>query len=201
MKHILIVLIVATVALASSVGWHHYSATRITEAQQQLKVRAWLSVLPEGSYDNRPLEHPLPLPEPALSHSTIVAAYLATLRGQPSAVVLHNRFQGYEGPIDLLVAIDPQGRLVATKVLEQQETPGLGARIAETGSPWLQGFSGRSHGNTPETAWALKRDNGQFDQIAGATVTSRAVIHGVQDALRYFDQQARLWLPERSIHE
>lgn len=201
MKHLLIVLTVGVMTLAASVGWQQYSATQITEAEQQLKNRTWLSVLPPGSYDNAPLQQPLPLPEPELAHSTVVAAYLATLQGQPAAVVLQSRFQGYEGPIDLLVAIDPQGRVIASRVLQQRETPGLGGLVAEPEGAWLKGFNGRSNGNTPEPAWALKRDNGQFDQIAGASITSRAVIHAVQDALRYFDQQASVWLPGRGTHE
>lgn len=201
MSRVLLVLVVALLALGVSVGWQHISAPRIADAGQQLKARTWLSVLPDGSYDNRPLQQPLALPDASLAHSRVMAAYLATLQGRPSAVVLHSRVQGYEGPIDLLIAIDPQGRVIASRVLQQQETPGLGARVAEPGASWLRGFNGHSSGNTPETAWALKRDNGQFDQIAGASVTSRAVIHAVQDALRYFDQQAPVWLPEKDTHE
>ena len=86
--------------------------------------------------------------------------------------------------------------MIASRVLQQQETLGLGARIAEPGNTWLQGFNGHGQGNTPDSAWALKRDNGQFDQLAGASVTSRAVIHAIQDALRYFDQHAPQWLNE-----
>ncbi|MEG0636769.1 MAG: FMN-binding protein, partial [Pseudomonas sp.] len=77
---------------------------------------------------------------------------------------------------------------------QQDETPGLGGKLAETGNPWLGAFAGRSQANTPQSAWALKRDQGQFDQLAGASVTSRAVIHAVQDALRYFDAHAAQWL-------
>ncbi|MNN74177.1 Electron transport complex protein RnfG [compost metagenome] len=102
--------------------------------------------------------------------------------------MLHSQTPGYAGQIELLIAIDTQGRLIASKVLRQQETPGLGARLVEPGNPWLQSFIGTSRQTTPDAAWALKRDNGQFDQLAGATVTSRAVIHAVHDALRYFDE-------------
>lgn len=201
MSRLLIVLMVGVVTLAASVGWQQYSATHIIEAEQQLRTRTWLSVLPPDSYDNHPLQQPLPLPDPVQVHSSLMAAYLATLKGRPSAVVVHSRTQGYEGPIDLLIAIDPQGRVIASRVLQQQETPGLGGLVAEPEGRWLKGFNGRSSGNTPEPAWALKRDNGQFDQIAGASVTSRAVIHGIQDALRYFDQHASIWLPEGGGHE
>ena len=184
-----------------SIVWQRCTAPQIEEAARQLQARTWLSVLPEGSYDNQPLQHPLALPQPVLAHSTLLAGYLATFRGKPSAVVLHTRFQGYAGPIQMLIAIAPDGRLMASRVLQQQETPGLGAQVAKPGTGWSNEFVGRSHGNTPESAWALKRDNGQFDQLAGASLTSRAVIHGIQDALRYFDEHARLWLTEGTPDE
>ncbi len=180
--------LVALLSLGSSVIWQHFSATDIALAQQQLKAQIWLSVLPEKTYDNQPLQAPLALKAPHLDHSQLLAGYRASLAGRPSAVVLHSRSQGYAGPLELLIAIDTQGRLIGTKVLRQQETPGLGGQLVAPGNHWLQAFSGASRQATPDAAWALKRDNGLFDQLAGATVTSRAVIHAVHDALRYFDE-------------
>lgn len=184
----LLLVLVALLSLGSSVVWQHFSAPDIARAQQQFKAQTWLSVLPDKSYDNQPLQSPLVLTAPNLAHSRLLAGYRATLSGKPSAVVLHSQAQGYAGPLELLIAIDPQGRLIATKVLRQQETPGLGGKLVEPGNHWLQGFTGASRQTTPDSAWAIKRDNGQFDQLAGATVTSRAVIHAVHDALRYFDE-------------
>lgn len=183
-----LLLLVALLSVGSSVIWQHFSARDIALAQQQLKAQTWLSVLPATRYDNQPLQFPLAITTPALAHSQILAGYRASLAGQPSAVLLHSQVQGYAGQVELLIAIDTQGRLIGTKVLRQQETPGLGAQLVEPGNHWLQSFSGANRQTTPDSAWALKRDNGQFDQLAGATVTSRAVIHAVHDALRYFDE-------------
>lgn len=184
------VALLACLSIGMAVGWHHLGASRISEAEQQLKARTWLSVLPSERYDNQPLQQPITLLAPVLAHSTLLGGYRATLHGQPSAVVLHSQVQGYAGPLHLLIAIDRNGRLMATRVVQQQETPGLGGQLVEPGNTWLQHFVGRSRSGTPDSAWALKRDNGQFDQLAGASVTSRAVIQAVQDALRYFDEHA-----------
>jgi electron transport complex protein RnfG len=46
----------------------------------------------------------------------------------------------------------------------------------------------------------LKKDQGQFDQIAGATITSRAVISAIHEALRYVDEHAQQ-LMGSSAHE
>ncbi|MCY1182803.1 Electron transport complex subunit RsxG [compost metagenome] len=101
-----------------------------------------------------------------------------------------SRTQGYGGPLELLVGIDSRGRLLGVKALRHNETPGLGARIGEPTHPFMQGFAGKDRTATPDAQWALGKDNGQFDQVAGATITSRAVLNAVHDALRYFDEHA-----------
>ncbi|OOW02330.1 electron transporter RnfG [Pseudomonas sp. MF6396] len=199
-RAVLLVAAVACLAIGCAIGWAQLNAARISQAELQLKARSLLSVLPAERYDNQPLQRPLALPAPTLAHSTLLAGYRATLLGQPSAVVLHSRVQGYAGPLDLLIAIDSHGRLLTTRVLQHQETPGLGGKLSEPGNTWLRGFEGRTLADTPDPAWALKRDAGQFDQLAGASVTSRAVIQAVHDALRYFDEHS-LYLLGTGEHE
>lgn len=191
-----IVLFVALLGVGSSVAWQHFSARNIALAEQTLKAKTWLSVLPANAYDNQPLQSPLVLSEPVLAHSQLLAGYRATLGGRPSAVVLHSQTQGYAGRLELLIAIDPQGRMIGSKVLRQQETPGLGGKLVEPGNTWLQNFAGTSRTSIADGGWALKRDGGQFDQLANATVTSRAVIQAVHDALRYFDEHRQALIGE-----
>lgn len=169
------------------------TAGRIEAQRQTLANKALLDVLPTDRYDNQPLARPVFTTAVTLAHSTLLGGYLATRNGQPSAVLLRSQALGYEGSIELLVAIDPQGRLLGVKTLRQAETPGLGAAIAGWPNAWLQTFTGKSRQAPDDSGWALKKDQGQFDQLAGATVTSRAVLQAVHDALRYFDEhKARL---------
>jgi len=191
-----VLLVTAALALSMTLIWRSWTTPTIGEAEKQLQSRQRLAVLPEASYDNHPLDIPLPTPDAQLAHSRIVAAYRATLAGTPSAVILVTQAQGYAGPIVLTIAITPDGRLLGSQVVEQQESPGLGGRLADPQVHWLRQFANRSLGDH----WALKRDQGDFDQLAGATVTSRAVIEALQDALRYFDEHRRAFL-EGPPHE
>ncbi|MBV4497475.1 RnfABCDGE type electron transport complex subunit G [Pseudomonas sp. SWRI12] len=161
---------------------------RIEAQRQMLANKTLLEVLPTARYDNQPLAHPVFTTSVTLAHSTLLGGYLATRNGQPSAVLLRSQALGYEGSIELLVAIDPHGRLLGVKTLRQAETPGLGAAIAGWPNAWLQTFTGKSRQAPDDSGWALKKDQGQFDQLTGATVTSRAVLQAVHDALRYFDE-------------
>ena len=187
-RSVAILILVAGLALAATLAWHRFTAGPIAEASRQWQEQQWLKVLPPGSYDNRPLQSPVALTDAELSHSHLLAAYRANLAGATSAVLLHSRVQGYGGAIELVIAITRQGRVVGVRVLEQQESPGLGDQLVDPARHWLDQFIDRTLRDTPEQAWAIKRDQGAFDQLAGATVTSRAVIEAIQDALRYFDQ-------------
>jgi electron transport complex protein RnfG len=164
------------------------SAPRIAAEQRLIDSRNLLDLIAPDSYDNQPLEHPIRIETTALTNSTLLGGYLATRADQPVAVLLRSQTLGYAGAIDLLIAVDANGRLLGVKTLKQSETPGLGARIADWPNTWLQVFSGKSRTEPVDSGWALKKDQGQFDQIAGATITSRAVINAVHDALRYFDE-------------
>jgi electron transport complex protein RnfG len=166
----------------------HTSAARIATEQRLIDSRTLLDMLPPGSYDNQPLDQPLALENVPLTNSTLLGGYLATHAGQPGAVLLRSQTSGYTSTIELLIAIDANGKLLGVKTLKQAETPGLGGRLADWPNAWLQSFTGKSRTDPADNGWALKKDQGQFDQMAGATTTSRAVINTVHDALRYFDE-------------
>jgi electron transport complex protein RnfG len=183
-----IVLLLAGAGLGTTWLVQYASAPRIAAEQRLIDSRNLLDLLAPESYDNQPLEQPLVLSRTALSNSTLLGGYRATRGGQPYAVLLRSQTLGYEGMIELLIAIDANGTLLGVKTLKQSETPGLGARIAEWPNAWLKTFSGKSRNDPGDTGWALKKDQGQFDQIAGATITSRAVVNAIHDALRYYDE-------------
>lgn len=182
----LVITVLACLGIGLTIILQQNSAPRIAAAKAQAQAQAFLSVLPPDSYDNQPLQHPLTLPERTPDTQSLIAAYLATRGNQPSAIIFHSQAQGYSGAVELLIAVSPEGRLIGVKVLKQDETPGLGARIvSEPG--WLASFLGKSLSDPVEAGWALKKDNGQFDQIAGATITSRAAVTAIHETLRFFD--------------
>ena len=92
--------------------------------------------------------------------------------------------KGYGGPIRVIVAISPEGdRVLGVRIGTHSETPGLGANMTEVrygeGEPWfLAQFKDRRY---PELR--LKKDGGALDAITAATITSRAVVVAVCNAL------------------
>lgn len=81
------------------------------------------------------------------------------------AVVFKAQAKGYSDTVETLVGMRQDGTIIAIKVLSQNETPGLGARISEPA--FTEQFRD-------------KKDLGDVQAITGATVSSQAVIDSVK---------------------
>lgn len=159
---------------------------RIVEQETKARLSALYELVPESYRDNDLL---------ADSYTFIMgddsepqSIFLARRSTAVSAIVLPwTAPDGYTAPIQLLVAIDIDGELIGVRVVSHKETPGLGDNIELTKSNWILGFNGRSIANTATEAWAVKKDGGEIDQLTGATITPRAIVAAVYQALQFFE--------------
>jgi len=118
-----------------------------------------------------------------------VTVYRARKDGKPVSLVIETIApDGYSGTIRLLVGINIDGSLSGVRVVGHRETPGLGDAIDETRSDWIHVFDGKSLDNPEAAGWAVRKDGGSFDQLTGATITPRAVVKAVRNALLYYRQ-------------
>lgn len=167
-----------------------YQATRGAIASQEKKAKLNLigQILPATSYDNAILHDTLILPPASLlGTETPTTAYRARLHGQPVAVVLEAIApNGYGGKIDLLVAVKINGVINGVRVVSNHETPGLGDYIEIARSDWIKVFDGASLAKYHGKDWQVKKDGGKFDYMTGATISPRAIVKAVHNALRYF---------------
>ena len=87
----------------------------------------------------------------------------------------------------MLVGIGTDENITGVRVIDHRETPGLGDKIEVGKSSWILGFLGLQSADPLADEWVLRREGGGFDQITGATVTSRAVLNAARNAVLYFD--------------
>ena len=86
---------------------------------------------------------------------------------------------GFGGNLKVLVGFDPEGKILGYTLLEQTETPGLGAKADK----WFQkGEKGDIIGKDPSTPLTVSKDGGQVDAITASTITSRAFLLAVNNA-------------------
>lgn len=92
---------------------------------------------------------------------------------------------GYSGPVTLLIGVDSALRIAGVRVLEHSETPGIGDFIGDPAGAWIGRFTG------------VAASGKEVDAVAGATVTSLALIRAVESALRALEaDRALVFRPE-----
>jgi Na+-translocating ferredoxin:NAD+ oxidoreductase subunit G len=175
-------------ALLVALTWER-TAERIAANEREVLLRSLAEVLPAGSHDNAVHEDVITVTDPSLLGTEApVAVYRARLKNRPVAVVMAPVAPGgYSGPIKLLVGVMADGSVSGVRVVAHRETPGLGDKIEVERDDWILDFTGRRLGQPPRERWAVRRDDGDFDQFTGATITARAVVSAVRDALVYFE--------------
>ena len=153
-------------------------------------LRKLNNIIPADIYDNDLLLDTIVIkPDYLLNTREDSLAYRARKGNKNVAVVFTSIApNGYNGSIQLLVGVKADGTLSGVRVIKHRETPGLGDVVDISRSNWILGFNNKSLSNPNENGWKVKRDGGVFDQFTGATITPRAVVKAVHNALLYFDQ-------------
>lgn len=166
----------------------------IDESTRLEKMKLIGEVLPAATYDNELLADNVVLPAvPALGLDDVSTVYRARKDGAPAALVVEAAApDGYSGRIGLLLAVDAQGRLLAMRVTEHKETPGLGDYIdpkkdKNKAKPWIGQFDAKGFGDIAAEQWKVKKDGGVYDAHVGATISARAVTNAGGRALAWIE--------------
>ena len=164
----------------------HTIKDNILEAQ----ISAFNEILPADLYDNDLTKDTAVLPvDPLLGSETGTKIHIARKDGEVTGIIFETTAtRGYNGNLDMLVAINRDGVVTGSRVISHKETPGLGDKVDLKKSPWILSFANKSLTNPELSGWAVKKDGGDFDQFTGATITPRAVVRAVKNTLIYFDQ-------------
>jgi electron transport complex protein RnfG len=161
-------------AVAATALGFTYSAVekRIAEQDRKQKAEAADEILaPTGSQAQ---EDPDLLAELQAQFKDLVSVFKAQdAAGQEVGYVFIVKSKGYNF-ITMAVGVDPDGRVIGTSVVTNEETPGLGAVVADSPD-----FKGQFEGKGPD-ALVLGKD---VDAATGATFTSKGLTNGVNLAL------------------
>lgn len=184
-------LLLFSTALTAILAYTYFLAEpNIKRNEQDVRRHLVAQTLPAASYDNDLLNYQLSLqPNTLLGTDKPSLAWQARLHNAPVAIVLEvTAPDGYSGKIELLIGVNNNGQLTGVRVVSHKETPGLGDYIETSKSKWIFNFDGKSNTQPDNNGWQVKKDGGQFDYMAGATITPRAVIKAVHHALQYVNE-------------
>ncbi len=116
--------------------------------------------------------------------------------GSPAGFAVTAGSPGFQDRIELIFGYDPgRGRLLGMKVLQSSETPGLGDRIIHD-SAFVAGFRGVAAPPRGVRPGAGDGDSTEVEMITGATISSRAVIKAIDDALTRLRPMMDAYRPE-----
>ena len=97
--------------------------------------------------------------------------------------------KGYGGKIEMMVGISNQGKLDGIKILNHSETPGLGAKAPEPS--FSDQYKGKEIKTPLEVVKGKASKENDIAAITGATITSKAVTKGVNEAVEYYNKELK----------
>lgn len=199
------ILAIFAVVCTAIVGLVNELTSDKIKAQEQLQLLNTLhSIIEPSRYNNNITQDCVSLSSPllgnAINDKKMQTAYIARQNDQAIAIAMTSTApDGYNGNIELIVAINMDETVSGVRVLKHQETPGLGDKVELRKSNWINSFTGEKLLSENDNRWAVTKDNGMFDQFTGATITPRAVVKAVRKALLYFKDNKHSLLTRPNI--
>ncbi len=176
------------IACTAAVGLVNELTKNQIKIQQQQQLRATLhSIIAPSRYDNDIANDCVLMSSPLLGSSEKQTTYIARSAENVVAVAMTSTApDGYSGNIELIIAINIDESISGVRVLNHQETPGLGDKIERRKGNWITSFNGKKLLSDDDSRWAVVKDDGMFEQFTGATITPRAVVKAVKNTMQYF---------------
>jgi electron transport complex protein RnfG len=122
----------------------------------------------------------LPLGTDARGRKLSTTVFPGKKGGKLVAVALQTAAGGFGGDLKVLSAFDlEKEQLLGVKTVDQKETKGLGARVADDSEPFIKQWTGMPYAGGVK----LAKDGGKVDAISGATVSSTGFTVAVDKAV------------------
>ncbi|MDV4149616.1 RnfABCDGE type electron transport complex subunit G [Clostridium sp. AL.422] len=123
------------------------------------------------------------------SESGIKEIYEAVTGNDVIGYVFKVTSKGFHGAIDFVVGISKDDKVTGIKVLAHNETPGLGAKITE--DKFTERFKDKPATDYLEVVKVTPNKDTEVEAISGATSSSKASVHAVNEAITFYLENIR----------
>ena len=182
-----VIILVAIMAITASVivsGSYEISHEKILKNEQNQQLATLDELLQNSSYDEIIENFNSTDSINIIENSEPRPLYIAIRNNAATAVIYSaGSSQGYNGPIDMLIGISMDGNVMGVRIINHRETPGLGDLIEIEKSDWITHFNQKSLLDPPLSEWKVVKDGGKCEGFSSATISARAAIHTVREAL------------------
>ena len=170
---------VVSICSAASIAYVYQKTKEPIEASKTMKISKAIEEM-VGNFDNKPYEERTTLSGGDLE------LYPARENGTITSVAIKSYSNnGFGGKIELIIGILMDGTVSGYKIIQQNETPGLGTKIAE--NKFSEQFVGL---NAHDENFELSKNGGEIDALTGATISSNAVVEAVKKAVTAYKKFA-----------
>ena len=166
----LILVVICAVTTALLAGTNLLTKDTIAQLKTQAETEARQSVLPDAK---------------SFQEVTGDNAHFVGLEEDgvtPVGYVFMTETTGYGGDIKVMTGISADAKVVGVQILEQNETPGLGANATNPA------FTDQFKRDISGVGFTLGVSEMGIDALTGATITSRAVLDAVNRAVESFQK-------------
>ncbi len=158
-----------------------YQATKEPIEYQQIKnvkepsVKAVLT-----GFDNDPIKDRFSVQagKDKKGRDVFKTVFPAKKGGQLIALAIDGSGKGFNGPIGVMVGINPDGNLAGISVMNHTDTPGIGSRVTEPQ------FTDQFKGVSLDSPTAV-------DGVSGATYSTKGVFAAVEDVVAFFKKNEK----------
>lgn len=168
LKPVLVLVAICTAAAVLLGVVHQVTAPVIADAEERRAEETYAALVPEAaSFEEVPCS---------------VEGCVAVLRaldasGTQLGGIVVAQARGYGGDVPIAVSFDTSGTVTNVVVMPNEETPGLGSRVAD------DSYIGQYVGLPAEPT-----DDAAIDLISGATISSRAALNAFNRAVEAYKE-------------
>ena len=170
----------SAIAAGLLAGTNHMTAPKIAVLNEKANNEARMQVLPEAKEFKKVEEGQYK----SAGAATVREVFEGSNGSEKAGYTIKAAPSGYGGEVEITIGISKDGKISGVSIGNNSETPGLGAKSADPA------FNGQYKGKAAKPIEVIKAGNpadNQIKAISGATITSKAVTSGVNDAIKVFD--------------
>lgn len=181
-----------------------FSKTRASEATRDFDRQNLQQFFTNENYDNDLLVDTFFL-SPDSAQDNVVNMHLLGLRNDRLAYIAKNGNEvvgivvpataddGFNGYVELLIAVDMLGHITAARVVKKSHSSDLYGVVDVIESQWMKEFDGNAMRDIRRISWQVIDADNEYDQFVGASITPKTVSDRIYDAL-VFVQSNRIAL-------
>lgn len=189
LRLMIVLAVISAIAAGTLALVDSFTKPKIEAFKAQSEASAYQQVLPEAdsfTEDAELMETIAKQPQ----FSLVQNVKIGTNQGTQVGWVCKVASPGYSSNIVMLVGIKSDGKLGKVMVLDQKESPGLGTNVTDPGFIEQSSIAQANAGKELK----VTKDGGEVQAITGATISSRAVLRGINQVFAFY-----LWQKEEAV--